>query len=131
VSRILIVDDERSFRHYLTRHLAREGHEVRSASSGGEAIEIGGKFPPDVLILDWMLDGSCNLDVAEALRTIDPDLRIILITGFRSELARKEAPDGTIFRFIEKPFDLGEISDAVRGAMADRADTEARPRPGR
>jgi DNA-binding response OmpR family regulator len=81
VSRILVVDDERSYRRYLAQHLAREGHELRSASSSDEAIEIGAEFLPDVLILDWMLDGTCNLEVAEALRAIDPDLRIILITG--------------------------------------------------
>jgi DNA-binding NtrC family response regulator len=131
VSRILVVDDERSYRRYLAQHLAREGHELRSASSSDEAIEIGAEFLPDVLILDWMLDGTCNLEVAEALRGIDPDLRIILITGFRSERAREEAPDGTIFRFIEKPFDLSDLSAAVHSALADRAGIDAQPRPGR
>jgi DNA-binding NtrC family response regulator len=125
VSRILVVDDERSYRHYLTQHLTREGHDVRSAASGDEAIEISAEFPPEVLILDWMLDGSCDLEVAEALRAIDPDLRTILITGFRSERARQEAPDGTIFRFIEKPFYLNDLSAAVRRAVADRASSDA------
>jgi len=131
MARILVVDDERSYRRYLTRHLAREGHEVRSASSGGEALEIGAERPPDLLILDWMLDDSCNLEVAEALRGVDPELKVILITGFRSERARRDAPDGTIFRIIEKPFDLGDLSSAVRDALSDRAGSEAPPRPGR
>lgn len=127
MSRILIVDDERSYRRYLSQHLAREGHDVRSASSGDEAIEIGATFPPDVLILDWMLDDTCNLEVAETLRATDPELKIILITGFRSELAQQEAPEGTIFRFIEKPFDLSDLSAAVRGAVVDRAPRATRP----
>jgi two-component system NtrC family response regulator/two-component system nitrogen regulation response regulator GlnG len=128
VSKILIVDDERSYRRYLTRHLAREGHEVRSASSRDEAIEIGAEFPPDVLILDWMLDGSCTLEVAEAFQEADPDLRTILITGFASERARNEASDIRIFRFLEKPFDMSDLSAAVRDAVAARASIDAQPR---
>jgi DNA-binding response OmpR family regulator len=128
VARILIVDDERSYRRYLTRHLAREGHEVRSSSSRDEAIEVAAEFLPDVLILDWMLNGGCDIEVAEALPEFNPDVRTILITGFASERARHEVRDVPIFRVIEKPFDMSDLSAAVREALAASASNDAHPR---
>lgn len=128
MARILIVDDERSYRRYPAQHLAREGHEVRSASSRDGAIEVAAEFLPEVLILDWMLNGGCDLEVAEALSEIDPDVRTILITGFASERARHEALDAPIFRFIEKPFEMSNLSAAVRDALAARASIDAHPR---
>ena len=118
MARVLIVDDERGYRHYLAQHLAREGHEVRSASSRDEAIEVGAEFLPEVLILDWMLNNALDLEVAEALPEIHPDVRTILITGFASEHARHEALGVPIFRIIEKPFDMTDLSAAVRDALA-------------
>jgi two-component system NtrC family response regulator/two-component system nitrogen regulation response regulator GlnG len=128
MARILIVDDEKSYRRYLAKHLAGEGHEVRSASSSDEAIEVAAEFLPDVLILDWMLNNACDLKVAEALPEINPDVRTILITGFESERARHEALDLPIFRFIEKPFDINDLSAAVRDALAACGSIDAHPR---
>jgi DNA-binding NtrC family response regulator len=128
VARILIVDDERSYRRYLAHHLAREGHEVQSAAGRDEAIDVGAEFLPDVLILDWMLNGAVELEVAEALQEIDQDIRTILITGFASEHARQEAMGVPIFRVIEKPFEMSDLSAAVRDALAAKASIDAHPR---
>jgi CheY-like chemotaxis protein len=55
MANVLVVDDEEVYRTYLSGWLTRDGHEVQIASNGQEAIEIGKAFPPDVLIVDWML----------------------------------------------------------------------------
>jgi two-component system OmpR family response regulator len=77
--RVLIVDDEPSYRDYLERYLKREGYGVRTASTGEEALAIGEVFSPHVILADWMLkDHVHGLQVAETLRDLKPDLQILL-----------------------------------------------------
>lgn len=115
--RVLIVDDEPSYRDYLERFLKREGYDVRTASTGQEALAIGKEFAPRVILADWMLkDHIHGLQVAETLREIRPDLQILLMTGFPSSEIRKEADRAQVFRFLEKPFGLDEIALALAAA---------------
>ncbi|MCH7868856.1 MAG: response regulator [Myxococcales bacterium] len=117
--RVLIVDDEPSYRDYLERFLTREGYDVRTASTGQEALAIGKDFLPQVILADWMLkDHIHGLQVAESLREIKPDLQILLMTGFPSSEIRKEADRAEVFRFLEKPFGLDEVSAAIAAATA-------------
>ena len=123
MAKVLIVDDEEVYRTYLSGWLAREGHEVETASNGHEAIDVGKIFAPDVVIVDWMLkDDLYGLQVAEALQAFSPDLKTILITGFPSEGLRREAMDARVYRFMEKPFHMTELSAAVCEAMGDDSD---------
>ena len=116
-TKVLIVDDEPSYREYLERYLTREGYDVRSASSGQEALRIGKDFAPRVILADWMLkDQIHGLEVAETLRESTPDLRILLMTGFPSAEIRMEAERAQIFRFLEKPFGLEEVTAAIKAA---------------
>ena len=67
--RILIVDDEPTYREYLERFLIRDGLEVRTAETGAEAIELAREFTPDLLLADWMLRCDMHgIEVAEAIR---------------------------------------------------------------
>lgn len=114
MSTVLVVDDEQSYREYLGRYLARDGHEVRVAESGREALEIGVRWRPDVLVVDWMLKNHVHgLHVAQALSAVRPDMASILITGFPSGDLKSAAERARIACFIEKPFDVDEIREAV------------------
>lgn len=115
--RVLIVDDEPSYRDYLERYLLREGHDVKTAATGQEALAIGMEFAPQVILADWMLkDHVHGLQVAETLRESRPELQILLMTGFPSSEIRKEADRAQVFRFLEKPFGLDEVSAAITAA---------------
>jgi DNA-binding response OmpR family regulator len=117
--RVLVVDDEPSYREYLDRFLTREGYDVRTAASGQEALVLGKEFRPRVILADWMLkDHIHGLEVAETLREGTPELRILMMTGFPSSEIRKEAARANVFRFLEKPFGLKEVARAVRDATA-------------
>jgi len=117
--RVLIVDDEPSYRDYLERYLNREGYGVRTAATGEEALAIGEEFSPHVILADWMLkDHVHGLQVAETLRNLKPDLQILLMTGFPSSEIRKEADRAQVFRFLEKPFGLDEVATAIADATA-------------
>ena len=58
MARILVVEDEAIPRMVLSKVLTRDGHEVRDASSGSEAMEIAQGFGPELLLADWLLPDS-------------------------------------------------------------------------
>jgi CheY-like chemotaxis protein len=129
MSRVLVVDDECRYRDELETALRRGGHEVRLAASGRDAIDIGIRYRPDVLITDWMLQNSIHgLRVAEVLRIVRPSIQTILITGYASCDLRGEAEKVEVFEFVEKPFHLEHIHKIVRQAAASaRAEAPGLP----
>ena len=117
--RILIVDDEPTYREYLERFLRRDGLDVRTAETGAEAIEVSRDFEPDILLADWMLRCEMHgIEVGEALRGQWPDLRILLMTGFPTTDLQSEAERVGIDGFLEKPFSLEDLSVAIQYALA-------------
>ncbi len=119
MANVLIVDDEQVYRTYISDWLAREGYEVRSASNRQEAALVAKSFRPDLLIVDFLLkDEYYGLQVAETMRELAPEVRIIVITGYPSESLRRDALDARVFRVIEKPFHMVDLADAVRDAVS-------------
>ena len=118
--RVLVVDDEPRYRAYLREFLGSQGHEVAVAETGAEAVGIGIRFQPELLLTDWMLrDHSHGRHISSALRAIDPGMPTILMTGFASEELRAEARRSRVFQFIEKPFEVDALRLAVLRAAHD------------
>ncbi len=116
--RILIVDDEPTYREYLERFLIRDGLEVRTAETGAEAIELAREFTPDLLLADWMLRCDMHgIEVAEAIRNQCPELRILLMTGFPTADLQTEVATTGIDGLLEKPFALADLSKAISDAL--------------
>src|SRR6186997_2681984 len=80
---LLIVDDEELNRDGLSRRLQRHDYDVVSAKSGREAIELLGKQPFDLVLLDIMMPGMNGLEVLKFLRRVDSpiDLPIVMVTA--------------------------------------------------
>jgi two-component system, response regulator, stage 0 sporulation protein F len=117
LSKVLIVDDEEHYREHLAKALMRDAHLCETAANGRDAIALGCRFRPDVLIVDWMLKNHIHgLHVTETLQAVLPDMHAILITGFPSDDLRASAGQAGIDDFIEKPFDLDQLRAAVRDA---------------
>jgi CheY-like chemotaxis protein len=112
---VLVVEDEDVLRGSLTDLLRHRGWEVRDARSGGEALEVGQDFHPDVLIADWMLQNHLHgLEVSRLLRGANPALRTIVITGFLSRSLREEAErEPAVVAFLEKPFSFEDLEEIL------------------
>jgi len=122
MTRVLIVDDETSYRDHLQRYLARDGYGAGTTASEPEAPRIGEELRPDVLLADWMLkDPMHGLRVAESLRREDREHRVMRMTGLPSSEIRDEASRAGVLQFMEKPFGLEKVAAAIREAAADRA----------
>ena len=125
--RVLLAEDEAVFSEYVSATLKAQGWEVDTASTGHEAIDIGVLRRPDVLIADWLLKNRYHgLDVSNALSTLDPEVKTILITGFGSADLRGEAEAAGVFRFLEKPMPLKDIVNAVQNASVADIDSGQR-----
>jgi DNA-binding NtrC family response regulator len=117
--RILVVDDEPRYRTYVSAALRAQGHEVAIAGGGRDAIDVGLRFHPEILVTDWMLRNHMNgLHIARVLAAVDPQMPTILITGFPSQDLKHEAKKFGVVRFIDKPFDLDAVTSAIDEAVA-------------
>ncbi len=115
---ILAVDDDAHYRDLLKRVLAEDGHEVETATSGREAIDLGSRFRPKLLLADWMLsDWIHGIHVSRAIQAVDPDLRTVLITGFPSGELESASLRAGISRLLEKAFSAAQLRSAVRETL--------------
>lgn len=127
MAKVLIVDDEAVYRRQLEFGLVPDGHRIATAGSGREAIDVGARFRPDVLLTDWMLkDDIHGLHVVHVLRAVLPGLQAVLMTGFPSEHLRSEASGTSLCGFLEKPFTLERIRSVIPAAVAAAEAVEPR-----
>jgi two-component system, NtrC family, nitrogen regulation response regulator NtrX len=114
---ILVVDDEKDIRTSLTGILEDEGYQVITASSGVEAIESVRQDLPDLILLDIWMPGIDGLETLERLKTLFPQLTVIMISGHGTiETAVKSTKLGA-FDFIEKPLSLDKVLITVSNAL--------------
>src|SRR5213592_1241353 len=117
--RILVVEDDEPIADVLRRTLRQEGHEVRSAGDGVEALALAEEFVPDVVILDL---GLPKLDGAEVLRRLrrESDVPILILTA-RAELDdRVEGLDSGADDYLVKPFERRELLARMRALLRRR-----------
>ncbi len=112
-SRILVVDDDRGFRHLMSVLLEGKGHVVVQAADGPAALRelAGGAF--DVMLLDVGLPGMSGLEVLAVVQTIAVPPRVVMITADDAPETLLKAVRGQADRYITKPFEPGAILDVV------------------
>ena len=100
---ILIIDDNETVRDGLAHTVKKLGHEAVTATGGVAGIEAFKAKRPDFVISDLKMDGPSGVDVLRAMTAIDPDVPIMIITGFGSVETAVEAMKLGAFDFITKP----------------------------
>ena len=109
---ILLVDDDREFRDEFRDYL--EDYEVIEACNGEEALKLLKKPNViDLVILDVMMPGLRGTEVLKEMRNIDPDLGIIILTGYSSESVAIEALKGHADDYIQKPLDIDRAKEII------------------
>jgi two-component system nitrogen regulation response regulator NtrX len=120
MARLLVVDDEEGIRHVLTQLFDYEGHEVRSASSGPEAIAVFSEFFPDLTFMDVKMARMDGLEALSRIREIDPHALIVMISGHGTIETAVEATRRGAYDFLEKPLDTDRILLVLRNALQQR-----------
>ena len=112
--RVLVVEDEEKLARFMELELKYEGYDVSVAKDGMAWLTQAREFPPDLLLLDWMLPGMSGLDVCRRLRETGSKIPIILITAKDDIADRVAGLDAGADDYIVKPFNLDELLARVR-----------------
>jgi len=120
---ILVIDDEQIMREGCSRILSKDGWAVICAENGTKGLEeIKGQSEKiDVILLDLMMPGMSGMEVLDHVRTIDPNLLVIVITGYATVESAVEAMKKGAYDFIPKPFTPDQLRIVVRRALEKRA----------
>jgi len=115
--KILLVDDDEDFRREF--RYALEEYEVIEASSGQEALQLL-KRPNeiDLVILDVMMPDLSGTEVLRQIRSLAPQLSIVILTGYGSKEVAVEALKGHADDYIEKPFDIEKTKEIIESILA-------------
>src|SRR5690348_2900937 len=106
VAKILIVDDEPDMLDLLTAALVDDGFETVPVLSGAAAIEAYRADRPDAVLLDLIMPAMDGLTTLAAIRQIDPNARVAMLTALGTHAAVKKAVAMGARDFVLKPFDL-------------------------
>src|SRR6185369_10378904 len=117
MEKILIIDDEAFICENVQRILSGEGFEVRAAATGREARDFVASEEIDLALLDLNLGTENGIDVLKALKELDPELLVIIITGYGSVETAVESLKLGAFHYMKKPFKADALRLIVKLAL--------------
>lgn len=124
--KILVVEDDRAVRNVLQSYLAVHGFAVEVAGSCQEAQDVFSRQRPDLAVIDYQLPDGTALNLLPQLRSADPLLAIVILTGFGSiELAVQAIKEGAD-HFLTKPVELATLSIILQRLIESRRDSRQR-----
>ncbi len=115
---VMIIDDEEDVRSMLENFFESLGYRTVSAADLNQAVFILNRQMPDVIFLDIVLPGANGIEILKLLKKLNPDLIVVMMSGFATEPKAKSALELGAFDYLSKPFDLSHIK-----VMMDRIDT--------
>ena len=113
---ILVVDDEESIREGSERILARMGYHVYKASQGSEGLEILNDHPVSIVLLDLKMPGMDGMEVLGHIQKLNPEILVIIITGYATLETAIEAMKQGAYDFIPKPFEPDQLRIVINRA---------------
>ena len=119
VGRVLVVEDDEEIADVLRRSLRQEGHEVRTAADGEDALQQASEFVPDLVVLDLGLPRLDGVEVCRRLRAAG-DVPILILTARTDTGDRVEGLDAGADDYLVKPFERAELLARMRALMRRR-----------
>ena len=121
-SRILIAEDDDSLRGFLERALKRAGYSVVSYANGLEAYQHLQEEPFTLLLTDIVMPEMDGIELARLAGELDPQLKIMFITGFAAVTLNTEVPVLQDAKVLSKPFHLRDLVSEVDRLLASDLD---------
>src|SRR6476619_5359641 len=117
MANLLIVDDELGMRQFLTHLFQREGHLVRVAENGRDALEQLRQQAPDLIISDIRMPDMSGVDLLREARALLPEVEVVMMTAFANVDTAREAFLLGAYDFVQKPFDNDLLKETVTRAL--------------
>jgi PAS domain S-box-containing protein len=115
---VLLVEDEPSVRHLLTRMLAAHGYDVIAAEHGAEAVERAASIDRiDILVTDVVMPEMNGREVAHRLRESNPQLRVLYTSGYTEVAIAEETASDEHSDFLLKPFGAAQLTEKIRSLV--------------
>ena len=118
--KLLIVDDELSVRDSLGKWFHEEGYEVATAESANEALTRLAEQRWDVALVDIKMRGTDGIELQRRMHEIDPELTVIMMTGYASVETAVAALKNGAYDYVTKPLDPDDIAHLVKNALAHK-----------
>lgn len=118
IRRILLAEDDDSMRHFLERALQKAGYEVASFANGKDAHERLLEDPFTLLLTDIVMPVMDGIELARRASEIDPELKIMFITGFAAVTLNTDNQAPKDARVLSKPFHLKDLVDQIDELLA-------------
>ncbi len=118
-AKLLLVEDDASLAELLEFRFEAEGYEVRSTTDGDEALILAAEETPDLIILDWMVEGTSGIEVCRRLRRdkATAHVPIIMLTAREAEDDRIRGLETGADDYVTKPFSPRELLARVSAVM--------------
>lgn len=117
-STVLLVDDEREFVQTLSERLELRGVGTAIAYDGASALDLVHADAPEVMIIDLKMPGINGLEVLKRVKTGNPEIEVIVLTGHGSSDDEQKCIDLGAFAYLQKPVDINRLSQILQKAQA-------------
>lgn len=124
---LLLVDDDATFCRVLSAALEKRGYSVSVALSVEEALPLAQANPPEYAVVDLKMGGAPGLTLVKALHELDPNTRIVMLTGYASIATAVEAIKLGATQYLAKPANADEIVAAFSHAPDENTQPKAQP----
>ncbi|MBM3242393.1 sigma-54-dependent Fis family transcriptional regulator [Candidatus Poribacteria bacterium] len=121
MSKILIIEDDDTMREGMRYSLVREGHDVASAEGGEEGLSLCKKKDFDLVITDYRMEPMNGIKVLEAVKKINPETDVVLITAYGTMELAIEAMNKGASDCVSKPLSLDEFRTRSKKVLQNRA----------
>ena len=118
--RILIVDDEEEIRDILSRLVRQEGFAALEAADGEQALALVERDAPDAVLLDVRMPGLDGMEVLSQVRTLSPDVPVVIITSHGAVRDAVAALRAGAHDYLVKPFDHSDVIRSIHTTMTHR-----------
>jgi two-component system, OmpR family, phosphate regulon response regulator PhoB len=117
--KMLLVEDDRAIADLLVWHFEKQGYRVRRTGDGDEALLLAREEPPDVVILDWMIEGVSGIEVCRRLRrrAETANVPILMLTARGEESDRIRGLETGADDYVSKPFSPRELVARVAAVL--------------
>jgi DNA-binding NtrC family response regulator len=115
--RVLVVDDDPKIVHVLVHALRAQRYDVLGALTARDGLRLISTCRPDLVLLDLTLPGMSGIELLRSIRSIDPNMRVIVVTGNTVPGVAREALELGAYAYVDKPFDIDYLMRVVSVAL--------------